>query len=95
MTEEFNIPFGAVGNYSDFCPCKHMSRSLRKICYTIFMLPERSQRQSWNSKPQGLCESIKETYYMCAPQRLHSTLFKADKMQLLDTSDTLKIGADI
>lgn len=32
---------------------------------------------------------------MCAPQRLHSTLFKADKMQLLDTSDTLKIGADI
>lgn len=44
MAEEFNIPFGAVGNYSDFCPCKHMSWSLGKMCYTIFMLPEKESK---------------------------------------------------
>lgn len=44
MTEEFNIPFGPVGNYSDFSPCKHMSWSLWKTCYAISVLPERESQ---------------------------------------------------
>lgn len=80
MTEEFNIPFGPVGNYSDFCPCKHMSWSVRKKRFTIFMLPEKESKTKLELQTTRTLLKHKGNYYMYASQGLHSTLFKADKM---------------
>lgn len=81
MTEEFNIPFGLVRNYSDFCPCKHMSWSPRKMCCTIFMLPEKKSKTKLELQTTRTLLNHKEKlYYMYAPQCLSLTLLKVDKM---------------
>lgn len=55
MTEEFNIPFGPVeitqiSVLVNICPGLYGRCVLQSLCFQ-----KRSQRQSWNSKPQGFC----------------------------------------